>query len=191
MFALPATLARRGELRSHAPVPGGRWVAAAQMEGWQSDSRAAIAFVNSYASSSRVRDFPRGTVFFVRAVDQAPYVMQRLDWASEARMRADSTVHLAITPLIDYGSHAMLELPPGRYVIDPYDPERTQALEIDLKAGEMAVVELSRKLIGADGPELADIKTWKKALARGRHAFLEDLRVLPDPWQIQCWFVGP
>lgn len=85
-------------------------------------------------------------------------------------------------PSLDFGTQALLELSAGRYTIDPYDAERGKPFDIDLKPGDIAVVEFSRNRVGADGPELSNTDTWKKALARGRHAFLEDSRVLPAPW---------
>ena len=189
-FTLPATLSSRGVARAHAPVPDGRWIATEQITGWQSTSRAAIAFVNSYAGPG-VRDFRRSKSIRVRSATQAPYLAGKVDWASDAWMRMGHPPETATTPPMDFGTHALLEVPPGRYVIDPYDPSRAKALELDLKPGEIAVIEFSRKVVGADGPELADIKTWQKELARGRHAFLEDSRVLPDPWQIESWFFEP
>ena len=191
-FTLPGVLTRRGAARVHAPVPGGRWIPAADIAGWQSDSRAAIAFTSSYSSTvGGVSDFTRSKVFLVRAADQAPYVFEKVQWASEDWMRQDLTLKMAITPSLDFGTHALLELPAGRYTIDPYDAERGKPFDIDLKAGDIAVVEFSRNMVGADGPKLSSIEAWKKTQARGRHAFLEDMRVLPAPWQVETWFIGP
>jgi len=189
-FTLPATLSRRGEVRNHAPVPGGRWVPSEQMAGWQSASQSALAFVNTY-SSPGLRDFTRSKFIRIRAQAQAPYVSTKVDWASEAWMRLEHPPEKALTPAMDYGTHAMLEVPPGRYVVDPYDVARGKPLEIELKPGEVVVIEFTRNLVGADGAALADIKTWQKMLTRGRHAFLQDARALPEPWQVETWFTSP
>jgi len=187
-YTLPSTLGNRGTVRNHAPVPDGRWISAGQMTAWQSDARAAIAFVNNHTSPGP-RDLLRSKSIRIRAEAQAPYARGKVEWASEEWMRLEYPPEMALTPPMDYGSHALLEVPAGRYVIDPYDQQRGKPLELSLKAGELVVIELSRSLVGPDGSQVADLDTWRKAMARGRHAFLEDGRVLAQPWQVESWFV--
>jgi hypothetical protein len=189
-FTLHALLTARAAVRHHAPVPSSQWVAADQMAGWTSTSRSAIAFVNNYSSPGR-RRFSRSHAFPVRADAQAPQARVGVDWGSEAWMQWGQTPGLAATPPMDYRSHALLELPPGRYLVGSEDPALPKPLLVEVAAGELAVVELSRKLVGADAAERADLKTWQTALTRGRHAFLEDRRVLAEPWQVDTWFQLP
>ncbi|MCY4744567.1 hypothetical protein NYO99_06235 [Pelomonas sp. UHG3] len=191
-YTLPSMLGQRGQTRAHAPVPGSQWVAPADIAGWRSDTQGAIAFVNNHFTSG-LRDFRRSKVFDLRPADQ-PYVAPPIKkdwWASEAWMKDEHPPIPGITPPMDPFTHALLAVPPGRYVIDPYDRERGKPLELDVQAGAVVVVEFRRALVGADGPVLADDKTWQKALAQGPHAFLADSRPLPPNRRVEAWFTSP
>jgi hypothetical protein len=115
-----------------------------------------------------------------------------MEWASEAWLKDEHPPKSGQTPRMDSNTHALLSVPHGRYVIDPYDRERGRPIEFDVKAGATVVVNLTRALIGADGPVLADDKVWQKALARGGpHAFLADSRPLPPDRRVETWFTSP
>jgi hypothetical protein len=190
-YTLPGVLGKRGLTRAHAPVPGAQWVAAADMAGWRSDTQGAIAFMNSYDTSG-VRRLPRGASFPLRPADQPAETRARMEWASEAWLKDEHPPKSGQTPRMDSNTHALLSVPHGRYVIDPYDRERGRPIEFDVKAGATVVVNLTRALIGADGPVLADDKVWQKALARGGpHAFLADSRPLPPDRRVETWFTSP
>lgn len=189
-YTLPSMLGQRGQTRAHAPVPGSQWVAPADIAAWRSDTQGAIAFVNNHFTSGR-RNFPRSKVFLLRPADQPAEPLAKVDWASEAWMKDEHPPKAGRTPPMDSNTHALLAVPPGRYVIDPYDRERGKPLELDVRPGAMVVVEFTRPLVGADGPVLADDKTWQNALAQGPHGFLADSRPLPPNRRVEAWFTGP
>lgn len=185
---LPAVLTQRVLQRQHSPVPEGRWVPAAETEAWQSPNRAALAFVNTQVGQ-RYRFAPRGIWFPIR-----PQSQPRLDPEAyfQGRQLDAQGVPAAgwLTPPIDKNSYALLEVPPGRYVIDPLSPDGGQALPLELKAGELVVIEYTRAAIGPDVPRVADAAALRTTMLRGPHAFLQDQRVRRSPWQVETWFSG-
>jgi hypothetical protein len=78
-------------------------------------------------------------------------------------------------------------VPPGRYLIEPTDDERTH-LVLNLKAGQMAIVHIERSLVGPDVPALEDRSWWTKRLVDSRHAFLEDQRPIQAHNFVDTWF---
>ncbi len=189
-YQLPAVLTRRGEVRSHAPVPGGRWVPAAEIPAWSSGERAALALVHTYAGAGdrwpgRERRFP------TRGADQAPFVFQKFEWGQTSWFNHELAPEMAVSPRLDYLTHAVLEVPPGRYVIEPSAVGGTSKT-VELAAGTMTVVNITRKLMGADEFDLEDLAWWSKWLqTRGRHAFLEDQRPVLAPVFVETWFHVP
>jgi hypothetical protein len=187
---LPAVLTRRGEVRSHAPVAGGRWVPAAEIPTWSSSERAAIALVNTYVGPGD-RWPGRDRRFLIRAEDQAPHVFQKFQWGEASWFQHEITPEMAVTPRLDYLTHAVLEVPPGRYVIESSAVGGTSK-SLELAAGTMTVVNLTRKLIGADEFDVEDMAWWSKWLqTRSRHAFLEDQRPALELVFVETWFQVP
>lgn len=186
-FRLPANLMHRALVRQHAPVPGGRWVPAADVESWQSETKAAIGFVNTHIGNTP-RTYYRGISFPIRAESQPRYLSERHVWGEDESMRKENIPILGLTPPFDIRTYGLLEVPPGRYVVDVSYPEGHPPIILDLKAGQTEVVEYSRAFFGPDVPKVADVETLRKAMVRGPHAFLQDSRVLSEQWQVQTWF---
>jgi hypothetical protein len=157
---------------------------------WSSERNAAIALVNTYTRSGD-RWPGRSRRVAVRAADQAPFVRKKFEWGKESWFQHELSPQLAVLSDLDYLTHALLEVPPGRYVLDPFDSEQT-SMTVDLTAGQLIVVNVTRKFIGADEPVLEDLAWWAKWQSdRGRHAFLEDPRpVVPNVF-VETWFMVP
>jgi len=189
-YQLPTTLGQRGAVRGHAPVPGSRWVPVAEMPTWASDQRAAIVLANAYFISGD-RWPGRAWLFPIRAADQAAFVFKRIEWGQESWFESALLPELAATPPMDIRTHALLEVPPGTYWVH-IDGWLKFGLEVEVKAGQLIVVKMTRSLVGPDLPVIEDAAWWAKWLAQtGRHAFLEDQRpTLPNVY-VETWFLRP
>lgn len=189
-YQLPAVLGQRGAVRGHAPVPGSRWVPAADVAGWASDQRAAIALVNTYTSPGD-RWPGRGRWFPVRAAEQPAFVFQRFEWGQESWFQHGLVPEAAVTPALDFRTHALLEVPPGSYTVLEQDAKQPGKALV-LKPGELVVVNMTRSLIGPDVPVIEDAAWWAKWQAQLlRHAFLEDRRAPQPNVFVETWFLRP
>jgi len=189
-YLLPATLGQRGAVRDHAPVPGSRWVPVAEIPTWSSDQRAAIALANAYFTAGD-RWPGRAWQFPIRAADQAAFVLKRFEWGQESWFQSALLPESAATPPTDVRTHALLEVPPGTYWVHT-DGWLKYGMEIEVKAGQMIVVKMTRSLVGPDLPVIEDAAWWSKWLTQtGRHGFLEDRRPPTPNVFVETWFARP
>jgi hypothetical protein len=131
---LPSDLLNRGWWRSDLPVPDSRWVPQAEIAGWQPGARAALALANTYAGSMPLSEYRRLEIRPVDAADE-PDVRPTDPSQRRPRQRAQRT------PLLPPATHALLDLPPGDYLVRVYDeaPER-----ISLAPGQTRVINIHR-----------------------------------------------
>jgi len=189
-YLLPATLGQRGAVRGHAPVPGSRWVPAAEIPTWSSDQQAAIVLANAYFTSGD-RWPGRAWLFPIRASDQAGFVLKRIEWGQQSWFESALLPEPAATPPMDIRTHALLEVPPGTYWVHT-DGRLKDGMEIEVKAGQLIIVKITRSLVGPDLPVIEDAAWWAKWLAQtARHAFLQDQRPTVPNVFVETWFLKP
>ena len=160
---LPRDLLGRNWWRDAVPLPGSRWVPAAEMATWQPGERAGLALLNSYnvppvhQAQRAAKLWPAGT--------PEPAEPQGVDWSTWTTVRSPQA-----TPLLPTGTLALLDLPPGAYAVRVGTAVETLRLE----PGRVTTLHMVRPLVGNSVAIAQEPETWWRAQAqapRWRHAF--------------------
>ncbi len=158
-----------GWWREQVPVPGARWVMPADLAAWRPEAgRAGLVVANTYAA---VPASVESRLLKLWPADQAE-VNDEAALRQGGRAQYSTVPRAQSTPLIAPATHAMLDLPAGRYRMSTGREPQDLALE----PGTLTVLRIERGAFNATTLAPEPEAWWRGRLAekRLRHAFLAE-----------------